>query len=234
MKAYSFLSNITFKPKLHITLATLLATILFLSLGIWQLMRADEKKTRATQATLEEHKAPKRFYPHPHPYERLKLKGHYQDEIILLDNQHEQHQLGYHVLTPFALKNNTVVLIDRGWIARDETHNLIPNTASTTLVGHAYYPSSKQWVLGDEIEIKSNKMAISQTINVNLFSHFLQKPVYPFIIRLNAQEPEGFVRHWIINNMPWQRHIAYAIQWFCFAMIVLALYLIRNIKYEKK
>ncbi len=234
MKDYSFCSRITFKPKLHITLAALLGTILFFTLGIWQLMRADEKRHRQAQANLEQHKAPRPFHANPNPYERLKLKGHYGEEIILLDNQHEQHQIGFHVLTPFLLENNKIILVDRGWVARDQVNQLHPPMTQTSIIGHAYYPSSKQWVLGDEIESKSNKMIISQTINLDLLSHFLQKPLYPFIIRLDEQQKEGFVRHWIINNMPWQRHIAYAIQWFCFAIIVLALYLIHNIKYEKK
>ncbi len=226
--------RLIFSPSLHITLLALFATILFLTLGMWQLQRADEKKTREQQASQAEHQLPQALSTTPTAYQRIQIKGQYLKKTLLLDNQHEQHQLGYQVLTPFLLENNTIVIINRGWIPKDIRHITEPPTTLVTLVGHVYYPSSKQWALGEEMEIKSDKLAIIQTLNQKLFNRFLQKSVYPFIIRLDAQEPHGFVRHWIINNMPWQRHIAYAIQWFVFAIIVIILYLVRNIRYEKK
>lgn len=226
--------RLIFSPSLHITLLALFATILFLTLGAWQLQRADEKKIREEQANQAEHQLPQALSTTPKAYQRVQIKGQYLDKTLLFDNQHEQHQLGYQVLTPFLLENNTIVIINRGWIPKDTHPIKEPPATRVTVVGQVYYPSSKQWALGDELDVKSTNLAIVQTLNQKLFNRFLQKSVYPFIIRLDAKEPHGFVRHWIINNMPWQRHIAYAIQWFVFGIIVIILYLVRNIRYEKK
>lgn len=233
-KRHGLARRVVFSPSLHITLLALLATILFFTLGFWQLQRADEKKIRELQARREEKKAPVLLPINPKPYERVRLKGNYLDKTLLLDNQHEKHQLGYHVLTAFQLENQKIILINRGWIPRATPLPPVPSSTPMTLIGQVYYPSPKQWVLGESLDIKSDKLATIQSLNQKLFSRFLQKSVYPFIIRLDAQEPHGFVRRWVINNMPWQRHIAYAIQWFIFGIIVIILYLVRNIHYEKK
>ncbi len=224
----------TFTPRVHITLLALFATILFFTLGTWQLQRANEKKIREQQSSIEEKKRPTPFFTHPNQYQRLQMKGRYLNKTLLFDNQHEQHQLGYHVLTPFLLNDNTLLIIDRGWIPKNTTTQLDVPATAMTITGVAYYPSTKQWVLGEALDIKSPQLAIVQTLDSKLFNRFLQKSVYPFIIRLDAQETHGFIRHWIVNNMPWQRHIAYAIQWFIFGVIVIIIYLVRNIKYEKK
>jgi surfeit locus 1 family protein len=225
---------ITFSPHAHITLVTLLATTLFFSLGVWQLKRADEKKMREQCARMAEKKAPAPLPAHPRAYQRIQVTGQYLDQTLFLDHQYEQHQLGYHVFTPLLLENNWAVVIDRGWIKKQDLSKIQTPSSIHTIKGQIYFPSSKEWLLGEPMEIKSNKIAITQTQKPELFSHFLQKPVYPFIIRLDADEPNGFIRHWIINNMPWQRHIAYAIQWFIFGVIVIVIYLVRNIHYEKK
>lgn len=91
----------------------------------------------------------------------------------------------------------------------------------------------KQWILGVGLEEKENKMIIIERIDTKLVSQVLQKKVYPFIIRLDKQDAYGFVREWAIVSMPPQRHIAYALQWFAMALVILIIFVALNLKKDK-
>lgn len=229
--------NYSFTLNWRLMLLALFAVMLFIYLGVWQLQRADEKKRLlvAEQALANQtpifwqkgDKLPQQFQP-------LSVEGHYLPDLFLLDNQHYQHRFGYHVISPFELSGRGIILIDRGWVQGDITRQTLPviQTPETTLriSGKAYYPSPKNWVLGDVLEHKSAKTAVVERIDTNMISQFLHKSVYPFIIRLNENDAFGYIRQWMTVSMLPERHYAYAIQWFIFAIVVLILFFALNIK----
>lgn len=215
----------------------LAAIMLFVFLGSWQLHRADEKTKMLHAQRALANQSPVAWdidSPMPKQYQPLRLEGHYLPDLFLLDNQHYKHQFGYHVLSPFELHSHDIVLVDRGWIAGDITRQSLPvvNTSrqTTILSGKAYYPSDKNWVLGDAFEKKSANMTIVELIDTNLISQLLHKTVYPFIIRLDKSQPSGFIREWKTVSMPPERHYAYALQWFIFAAVALVLLFTLNMK----
>ena len=109
----------------------------------------------------------------------------------------------------------------------------IPNS-KVQIQGSVYYPSNKQWVLGPNIEKKSDKLIILEKLDTKTVSEILQKSAYPFIIRLDKQEANGFVREWPIVSMPPQRHWAYAWQWFSMALVVFIIFIALNLKKDEK
>ncbi|MGL5743189.1 MAG: SURF1 family protein [Legionella sp.] len=226
-----------FTPSWMMTILTFLFFSLFVRLGLWQIHRADEKtKMIVAQKTLENQKpiswTPKQ--PLPLQYERINVKGTYLSHQFLLDNQHHQHQFGYDVLSPLELADGTVIMIDRGWVAGDMTRRILPQAqipkGLITVQGSVYFPSKNQWVLGPVLEKKSNKVVVLERIDEQLISQILQKAVSPFIIRLDKQETNGFVREWETVSMPPQRHLAYALQWFVMALVVLIIFVALNLK----
>jgi surfeit locus 1 family protein len=229
--------HIAFTPSFRMTLLALLSFCLFISLGMWQLKRADEKKRLLAQSEIAQKSAAYAWHPqdkYPTQYQRIQLKGHFSKKLILLDNQHEQHQFGYHVFSPLVLTNGKIIIIDRGWVSKEQSNQLETPLFPLTIEGSAYYPSEKQWVLGEPIEIKTPNLAIIETIDIKLMSQFLHKSVYPFIIRQNTHSPFGYVRNWVTVNMPPRRHVAYAFQWLAIAGVILILFIALNIKYEIK
>ena len=58
----------------------------------------------------------------------------------------------------------------------------------------------------------------------------MQKAVYPFIIRLDKQDTYGFVREWETVSMLPARHLAYALQWFAMAFVILIIFVALNLK----
>src|SRR5882757_6913886 len=92
---------------------------MLISLGRWQLRRADEKRVlfdsfaAGTDATrlidLGTPKLPR--------YQHVEAAGHYDEaRQILIDNMVNAERAGYFVITPFALQGGGWVLVNRGWI----------------------------------------------------------------------------------------------------------------------
>ena len=95
-----------FAPRLFTTLLTIVLIALLLSLGRWQLRRADEKRalfdsfaagTDATQAIDLRTPVLRR-------YQHIEATGHYDpSRQVLIDNMVQAERAGYFVITPFAL-----------------------------------------------------------------------------------------------------------------------------------
>lgn len=226
-----------FTPSWMMLILAALSFSLFLRLGFWQIQRADEKaKMLAAQSVQEQLKPifwePKQKYPLQ--YARIKVKGSYLPQLLLLDNQHYQHQFGYDVVSPLELADGSVILIDRGWIHGDITRRVFPTIQTPAdlvqLQGSVYFPSKNQWVLGPDSEKKEHKITVIERLDTELASQLLQKVVYPFIIRLDKQDTHGFVREWETVSMPPQRHLAYALQWFVMALVILIIFVALNLK----
>jgi len=229
--------KVRFTPHWLITLFTLLVLLLFLRLGFWQLSRAQEKKDMLTANQRYEKRSPKKWHPAmrlPKQYELISVEGVFLPQVLLLDNQYYHHQLGYHVISPMALTIDTVVLVDRGWVPAPANRQNLPEIHRPrgvfSLAGSAYYPSEKNWLLGPLVEKEQPNIAVVELIKPKLISQFLHKSVYPFIIRLGKQEANGYEREWPIVAMSPERHYAYALQWFAFALIVLLLFVLLNMK----
>ena len=215
----------------------LLFCLFFGRLGFWQLARANEKRTMLATQQLRAADVPIEWSPGdvlPKQYQPIHVRGHFSSMTFLLDNQHYQHQFGYNVLSPLILDNGDVVLIDRGWVSGNANRNDTPKIEVPSELlnaeGSAYYPSQKNWSLGNIFDRKKTNLAVIELIDAHILSQFLHKSVYPFIIRMRPQGPHGFVREWPVVAMSPDRHVAYAVQWFAMALVVVLLFIILSIK----
>ena len=104
------------------TLIAVLATLILLRLGFWQLDRAEQKQQalelleRQQELHVEQWMAlANKVDSHS---QRVRLKGTIQSEQVwLLDNKVYQGQVGYTLITKFKLKGTEQqVLVDWGWI----------------------------------------------------------------------------------------------------------------------
>ncbi|MBA2651484.1 MAG: SURF1 family protein [Tatlockia sp.] len=229
--------NRSFTPNWRMTLLSLLALGFFSGLGFWQLDRAQEKKQMLSAQSSLANKPPLAWQSNsllPKQYQRIQLSGHYLKQTLLLDNQHHNHQFGYHVLTPLLLDSGKVLLVDRGWVASNPRRQVLPEITrpkdSASLLGTAYYPSDKTWVLGQILEKKNTNLAIVERVDSKLIGQFLHKSVYPFIMRLDKDDSQGYVREWPVVAMPPERHYGYAFQWFAIASVILILFIALNLK----
>lgn len=224
-----------FTLKWPLLLFTLIAGLLFAWLGVWQLERAAEKKQLLRTAAKEAKQIAviwRADSENPKPYQSIVVECDALPQFVLLDNQHYQHQFGYQVLTPCKLSEGQWVFIDRGFIAGDVSRQSWPQltlpSGRVRLQGQVYYPTKTPWTLGPAFE-RHGQVVLIEQLDTQLLGQILHKSVYPFIIRLDKNEANGYVRAWPIVSMSPERHQAYALQWFLLALVALII-IVWNLK----
>jgi len=234
------------KPPLLPTLIVIAFVILMTNLGFWQLRRANEKEQllelladdKITQIQKKDQikKLPQ--------YANIELKGRYlHAPQLLLDNQINQQQLGYHVFTPFLIEGlNLYIMVNRGWLGKDgfKEETLGLNSQVTTIFGKLNHIPQVGIQLG---EIELSKDRSSQVITyfdkakVPLFLHenlctSLNCVVSNKVLLLRQDQNQGFKRDWKPIIMPPSKHIGYAVQWFSMTLVLIMIfvYWVRKLK----
>jgi surfeit locus 1 family protein len=59
----------------------------------------------------------------------------------------------------------------------------------------------------------------------------LDYPLFGYVLMLEENEPDGFVREWIPTVMSADQHRGYAVQWFAMAAVILILFTALSWKY---
>lgn len=236
------LHNYLFTPKLAPSLITLISLMLLCSLGGWQLSRAKQKQQILFQSQkqlaakplenigLETVNEPMQFHP-------IQITGIYDNNhSLLLDNRFYNHQVGYEVLTPFQV-DDSIILVNRGWIPRPLSRAQLPKLdqiiGHQSLSGTIYFPPHNSFILSHKKTADDTWPNIIQKIDFEQIQTLLNYPVLPFIIRLDEQDPNSYVRDWKIITLSPAQHIAYAVQWFALAGILLITYLTLSIQRAK-
>ncbi len=206
----------------------LVLAALFVALGQWQWAKAERKA--AAQALLDGRAlaAPVALPATPivdaeiFQYRRVAVRGQYRATgQILLDNQMLEERVGYRVLTPLAIDGGAIeVLVDRGWIEAPLDRSSIPEVAvppaPTILTGTAVVPSSRRFVLAADTAPPGGN-ARWQFIDLARYAREAKVALQPVVIRLDAEQPHGFLRAWPRPDERHERHRSYALQWFGFA-----------------
>jgi surfeit locus 1 family protein len=228
MKKYQFRFRFGF------TLFWLTFFCLFCVLGVWQLHRYHYKKnllqmyqTRLTASpiTLADALSSKDL-----TFQHVKLSGEYlNSQTMFVQNQLYNDQMGFEVLTPVRMPgDDKLLLVDRGWVAKPEQKALpiISSVNGTQAInGHIKLLNEYQFILGDNVLNPTAKPIIMQKVDVAQISMLTHEAFYPFLLRLDVDAPNGFVRDStaITTVMP-ERHMGYAIQWFVMALVLMIAY----------
>lgn len=232
----------SFAPSIWAVGLTVLGLAAFVSLGYWQLGRAQDKQAlldafmSGSEDTVD---ATSLGFDGLARYQRVRLRGAYDPtRQILLDNMPSAAgRPGYRVLTPLQRADGQGwVLVDRGWVPLGATRADLPDVAvderrrelSGTLdelpipgvrVGSAQAPGAAGW---PRVMLFPTETDVESALGVAVESR---------IILLNAAEPDGFERKWrpALGFGP-ERHLGYAIQWFAFALVTIVLFVALNLR----
>lgn len=207
----------------------------FAALGVWQVSRAFEKRAEQQAFVTQAGFASWSDGVDVRPFQKLKATGHFDAEHqILLENIIITSRLGYYVLTPLQLADDTpVLLINRGWFERTGSE-IAPETltvpeSTVTVRGRAGSLPKAGYRMGEAIptDIEWPKRAVYPILDE--IADALGEPVQPFVLLMDPDDDHGFFRHWVPEEMGPGRHYAYALQWFAMG-IVLAGLLIWNFR----
>lgn len=233
------IGNRLFAPGVFGTFATVIVMAGLVSLGFWQLRRADEKQAllatlaagQKTTAVLTEVNAAS--LPR---YQRVTASGRYVSaQQVLLDNMPSgTGKPGYHVLTPFVLDDGAVLLVDRGWVPVGPDRSVLPEVAVEET------PRELGGVL-DGLPVPGMRMGTPETpatwpkvLNfperAQLQAVYGERLLEPILL-LDGNAADGFERLWAARfGFDPRRHVGYAIQWFGLGLALLAIYLVVNLK----
>lgn len=219
-----------FAPRLVPTLLTVAAVGLFATAGAWQLGRAAQKRAMAADfagggPALEWRQLP----PDAPRYQRVSIRGHYDPaRQFLLDNMSHESVAGLQVLTPLVLDDGSAVLVNRGWLPWGPTRDALPDLAvdggKRTVVGRIdELPKPGIWLKAPPA---SGWPRLVQYPRMDELAAALGRELAPRQVLLDAAATDGYVREWTVPGTPVDRHLGYAVQWFAFAAVAAAIWLV--------
>jgi surfeit locus 1 family protein len=224
-----------------LALATLAACALCVRLGSWQWQRwrdADAAWTRFARGADTLQPLGARALADVPLYQRVSLAGRLDGaHQFLLDNRSFRGRPGYEVLTPLARSDGGVtLLVDRGWVAFSGSRAQLPDVS---LGEHAPLALSGRVADLPSAGLASGRAAPSLTDPWPRVTSFptpadLERafgaPLEARILLLDRQAPAGFARDWQPPGMAPLRHLAYAIQWWCFAALALIVWAVLTVR----
>ena len=221
----------------------IIATIAFLvSLGLWQLERADQKRT-IEAAILNANIGPVELVANGRElldkeYYDVRLQGNYlSDKQFIYDNQIVDQVSGYYVLTPFILTDQLgVILVNRGFIPwngqRERLADIAVDSVSREIKAQVSSPIKR-------MELKATDVSrqfpvLIQAIDFDVLEEVSKLKFVKVVGLLDPSSSDGYVRKWEPYTGSIEKHIGYAIQWFLMALVLAIIGLRIGLKRRKK
>lgn len=218
-----------FRPQTVPTVIVVILLPLFTGLGIWQLDRAEQKRQLA--AALEARRKLPAISLHQglpdageREFRKFSAVGRYLAEhTVLIEHRKHRGRSGFHVITPVQISGtDQVVLINRGWIARERMTNAasLPTPSGIQRVSGVItlpQPPAMELDFSDSTDPPPPRWPY---LTLDHFASWSGLELLPFAVLQSPGENGGFVRQWPQPRIGDAMHIGYAIQWFAFALIV--------------
>ena len=203
----------------------------FAGLGVWQISRGLDKRAQQQAFDAQAGFTSWSDGVDVQSFQRLKATGRFvADRQLLLENIIVNSQVGYYVVTPLRVADDApLLLVNRGWIPRavpeTDPARIGVGTDRLTVLGRAGALPRAGYRMGDAIPPTPGwpKQAVYPTLDD--VAAALGKPVQPFVLLMDPEEDNGFVREWVPEKMGPGRHYAYALQWFAMGIVLAGLLL---------
>lgn len=202
-------------------------------LGAWQLDRAGQK-TALHEARLQQSRAPAlaaadlpqtAAQAQAEEHRAVSVEGRWLPEHTLyLDNRPMASRAGFHVLTPLALADGRVLLVQRGWWPRDAADRTRvtappPPAGPVDVRGRVALAPARLLELAPEAG-----GPIRQNLDLETYRRDTRLPLLPWVL-VQLDEPgrpvdDGLLRQWPEPSADVHKHYGYAVQWFALAALV--------------
>jgi surfeit locus 1 family protein len=238
------LGSRVFSPRPFTTGLAVVLMIGLVSLGRWQLERADEKRAlyQAFDAGTDATRQIDAATPALPRYQHVRVTGAYDSaRQILIDNISNSHgQAGYYVVTPFALAGGGFILVNRGWVPLGTSRANKPDVAVSTQAREISGRIDDMPRAG--ITLGAPPLAPPYPVVASFPTHaeigsLLGETRWARasdLVLLDPKEPDGYLREWHPPGFPPIRHVAYAVQWFGLAAALAVIYVVTNFRRAQK
>lgn len=232
-----------------LVLFSLLMLPVLISLGFWQLQRAEEK--RNIQESWEKQQA---LPPVPLEelgdtsnslYRRVSLTGHFVPQRYwLLENRVLNGQVGYEILMPFRLtagadNSGPLIVVNRGWVPAGDYRTDVPQVTTPSgevrISGSLITPGHNRLIQDPPADVASWPARVLQAdlevLAAQLKAAGVSQPFYQHVLQIEPASPGAFTTNWQPINTSPSKHTGYAVQWFtmAFALVVLTLFANSNL-----
>lgn len=158
---------------------------------------------------------------------RVRLRGVFVPSAsVYLDNRMRQGVAGFDLVTPLAIGDTLpLVLVDRGWIARDMQDRTrmpaAPVPGEVVIEGLAVARMPRLLELGGTQE--QRLPGIWQNLEFETFEQVHGRRVARFVVQQTSEAPDGLVRDRARPATGVEKHRGYALQWYSLAALIAGL-----------
>jgi len=223
----------SWQPNAKLLLFVVLMTPLLISLGCWQLDRAQEKREILAEFTLNQQSLPA-------PFEQLDLSSNLQyrqvqfvglldaSRRVLLDNRVRGGRPGYEVFEVLTLASSSVkILVNRGWVQASVDRNQLPEI--NPVDGEVQLRGSLYRVLKGGLQLDDGVGAVDKWpvrigwISAERAEELFADEFFAYQLRLDSDSVGALTTGWPTVAVQPEKHTAYAVQWFVMVLVLLLL-----------
>ena len=210
------------------------------SLGNWQLRRADEKRAIEAKLAMRQAQAPLTLGAATQAideieYRRVIVRGEFDRAWPLyLDNRPNAGNAGFYLLMPFKIAGSERhVLIARGWLPVDvHNRNKLPpiNTpdGQVEIEGVAIRNPGHIMQLGQATALQPG--AILQNVTVDEVAAASKFGMQPLMLEQSTETHDGLLRNWPRPSVGIERHLGYAFQWYALALTAFLFFVVTGFR----
>lgn len=219
-------------------LLTLIVSIIFIRLGMWQQHRAEYKQNLVQQYEESLRQAPLEQFPRTAEWEHLRYRSAYifgefmSDLVIYLDNEVLDGEVGYLIHLVFRSANR-YYLVDVGWLPVGQDRSQLPHfeipRGEVKLLVRADFPLGKLPFLPQN-DYSQDPPMVFPYLSLQELNQHLSYQLEPILFRVSSGDLFGTRVSFAQPNFKVDMHRSYALQWFGLAITLWAIFLILSIK----
>ncbi|TFW07903.1 SURF1 family protein [Oxalobacteraceae bacterium OM1] len=172
-------------------------------------------------------------------FRRAQVRGRFiADWPLYLDNRPHGGVAGRYVLMPFRLAgSDAVVLVLRGWVARDPADRtklapLATPPGEIAVQGVVKRDAGHTLQLGAEPPPRAG--AIVQDVDLGALRKASGLPVASFVLEQTSEAADGLVRDWPHPAAGVDKHWGYAFQWYALAATAIVFFVVTGFRSARK
>ena len=199
-------------------------------LGTWQLHRLAWKegliKERQTKMALPPLVISSPLTSKPLQFRRVEISGKFLNKkTILIGPRSYRGAPGWHVVTPLELSSGSIVLVNRGWVPGLSKgvalKRIMPEFGDTRLVGITGWPRRLGYFEPENVPEENQWFRIEPTTMAKKLS--LKRVAAFWLTAVAPLKSSRFPIGGVVNPLPNNNHLSYALTWFFMAFGLLLL-----------
>jgi surfeit locus 1 family protein len=233
--------KLRFAPRWYWVLLTAAVIPVFLSLGFWQWHRGEYRQAQwdaFAQADIPAVESSASHLTQLPRFTRVRVRGELDGErSFLLDNVSHAGAPGYEVLTVLRLADGSLLLVNRGWLPFSGYRDRLPDVSlpaglpAQALTGRlSILPVAGMASGRAPPPMTGGWPRLASFPGIDELQQSYGAALLPAVLLLDADSGPGYLRDWQPTGISPERNFGYAVQWWSFAVLALALLIGLNLK----